>query len=182
MNNIRPIILIIVSVGLFYFYLFPEYVVIENLRAERDKYDNVLEKMGELREARKVAALKLEEFSVTDLDKLEKMLPGRLDLTQLILDLDNIALRHRIIMKDIKTAEIGEEPVGRGEATVSAKPYKTVSVTFNAETSYANFISFLSDVEESLRVMDVISVKIKTDSENPSVQNYTASIYTYWLK
>jgi len=96
--------------------------------------------------------------------------------------LDNIALRHRVIMKDIKTVEIKEEPAGRGEETSKNKPYKIVSVTFNADTSYAGFVSFLSDIEESLRVMDVISIKIKTDSKKPSIQNYTTTIYTYWLK
>jgi Tfp pilus assembly protein PilO len=182
MKSILPIILLAVSVGLFYFYMRPQYANLAELRLERGRYEEVLSKSAELRVIREELRNKLESFSGTDLEKLEKTLPEGSDIVQLVLDLDSLAVKRGIVMRNIKTSDVSEKVGRRGIEVESNEPYKVIAITFSFQSLYSNFVSFLRDLETSLRIMDVVSINIDPNTEQPLLQDYDVTINTYWLR
>ncbi|TSC59434.1 MAG: Uncharacterized protein G01um1014107_341 [Parcubacteria group bacterium Gr01-1014_107] len=179
MKNILPILLLVLSALLFYFYIGPRYSKIQALSLERENYDDILSKSAELREIRRELQDKLNNLSPAVLERLEKTTPRGTDIPQLVLDLDSLALKHGIIMRQISTQET--EGTGRGRQTESPKSYKMLAVTFHFEASYANLTSFLKDLETSARIIDVVSLKVNPNKEEPLIQSYDLTLHTYWL-
>lgn len=184
MKNIIPILIIIATIGLSYIYVFPQYRNIKTLWADGRSYDDVLTKSAELRQMRGELRERLGNFSSADLDRLSKMMPAGDDIVQLILDLDNLARRYNILMQNIKTSEDGDQTTGNRNTTSEppSTPYKVISISFNFDGTYLNMLSFLRDIEDSLRIMDVASIKVKTNKDAPEIQNYEFLINTYWLR
>src|SRR3989344_894211 len=178
MKNFLPIILIIVSIVLGYFYLKPKYSEVVGLRLERDGYDQVLDKSVELRQIRDELSAKIDSFPQSDLDRLERMMPGEVDVVQLVLDMNNMAVKHGIIMRDIKSSEISDTPARRGEAARPQTPYKVLALSFSFESLYNNLGPFLRELEQSLRIMDIASVSVKPSKTQPSIlQDYELTVH-----
>ena len=179
MKNSLPIVFIVLALGLFYVYLSPQYSNIKLLSSERANYDDILEKSVELRDLREQLRNKMQGFSSTDLNRLEKMIPQEVDPTQLILDLDNIARRYGIVMYDTNTEILGVSKNGKNNSDSESKsndPYDTLSLSFNFTSSYENFVSFMADIESSLRIMDVSAVDITVDEEDPRQPNFEVTV------
>lgn len=194
MKNSFPILLIIVSIGLFYLYINPQYKIVKDLRAEKAGYDEVLDKSKELRQLRSELAEKYGRISADDLDTLQKMIPEKTDLVRLVLEIDNIALKSGISIKGIKASEYGgtqSSRRGNVEADQSTgKKYKTLAVTFSWISKYDNVTDFLRELETSLKIIDIVSVKVggtgakspsSKETSSPNEQDYDMTIHTYWL-
>ena len=180
MKNTLPIFLIAVALGLFYLYISPKYSEIGTLQAERDNYDEILSKSVELRQIRAELGEKTSRFSESDLAKLDKMIPVQMDLVRLILEVDSLALQHAIVIHDIETSSTDDE-VG-GETERAPSEYKTLALTFGFETDYSNLGGFIKDIEDSLRIMDLVKIEVSTNKERPSFQDYQMTLNTYSLE
>lgn len=181
MKSYLPILLIVASVGLGYLYLRPMYFDVTDLRKESQRYDDVLSKSVELREVREQLSVKLESFSPADLENIEKMIPENLDIVHLILDMNNVAIRHGIVMQDINSNQVSSRNNRRGASPSSDEKYETMAVNFMFQSQYENFTNFLRDLEESLRVIDVVSMDINPVTADPNTQLYQLTVHTYWL-
>jgi len=181
MKNTLPIFLIAVALGLFYLYISPKYSEIGTLQTERDNYDEILSKSVELRQIRAELGEKTSRFSESDLAKLDKMIPVQMDLVRLILEVDSLALQHAIVIHDIETSSTDDE-VGGGETERAPSEYKTLALTFGFETDYSNLGGFIKDIEDSLRIMDLVKIEVSTNKERPSFQDYQMTLNTYYLQ
>ncbi len=185
MRNFFPIIIIAATIGLVYIYVWPQYNNLKTLMADGRNYDEILAKSAELRQIRENLREVIRDLPSAELDRLAKMIPAGSDNVQLILDVDNLARRRGIVLENFKSSFSEDEvAAGRGaEASPGASSlYNTMTLTFKFGASYENLLLFLRDLEDSLRIMDILSIKVKTDSERPTVQNYEMSLRTYWLK
>lgn len=173
-----PIILIVAAVGLFAVYTNPTYQSTKALSAKVDSYNNALDKSKELRAVRDSLLSKRNTFSPDDVQKLQKVLPDNVDNIRLIIDINNIASRHGLALAGVDVGSIGEA----SKTTVSAGSVGSVgnvSIGFSVTTSYDNMLSFLNDLEHSLRLIDVTSLGFTMAANDSSV--YTFTIRTYIL-
>ena len=173
-----PVFLLIVSVGLFLGYTDPTYKDIKSLVAEEQKFDDALNKSKELQEARDTLLSRYNEFSPSDLEKLRKLLPDNVDNVRLILDIDGIASRYGMRTKNVATTRSAAS--AEGVIGTTGKSYDTVTLSFSVTATYQNIISFLKDIEKSLRIVDVTELSLK-DSKG-SLYEYNISVETYWLR
>ena len=171
MKRLASLILIIFSIGIFYAYINPHYKKIKELRVEKAQYENVLDKAKELRQVREELATTLASFKKSDLEKLEKFIPLEVNIARLINDIDALASKQGIKIKTIKT----EEKAGAKDTN-----YKLVELNFAADMPYQKLAVFIRDLEDSLRMIDVVKVSIKTDETGNIKNNLT--LRTYWLK
>ena len=123
---------------------------------------------------------KYNSFPVTDLDRLERMLPNNVDNVRLILEIDQISSRYGMPVRNITISgdagnKKGGDLIGRDEKT-----YGSVVLTFSIDGSYSNFISFISDLEKSLRIVDIQNISIS--ASDGGAYHYDIGIRTYWLK
>ncbi|HEY4512468.1 MAG TPA: type 4a pilus biogenesis protein PilO [Candidatus Paceibacterota bacterium] len=179
MKSLIPIILILASLGLFMFFTNNEYQNVKSLQIEIASYDKALGKSREVLKKRGELQAKYAQFANSDLDALKKLLPDHVDNVQLILDINGIARKHNMAVSKIK---ISEDASGSQNAPIGPdiKTYSSILVSFRTKSSYPDFIAFIKDLEQGLRLVDITNLSFK---EEPSDNNeYSVTIRTYWLK
>lgn len=183
MNLITPIFLIIASVGIFYGYINPNYrgenvpMNIEKLMQERKKYTEALNNSNDLISVRNSLVEKSNMIPADNLERLKKLLPDHVDNARLIIDIDGIASKHGL---NIRNLEIGNDVGGQGELGPDNNPYGTITLKFNVIAPYDKFRTFVKDLEESLRIIDVVGISF--NSTETGYYDYGVTIKTYWIK
>lgn len=184
MRTVLPILLIILAIGLFAVYTNPAYQNtggIKDLQAQAAEYDQALSQSSDLRSARDQLLAKRNTFSTDDVRKLERILPDNVDNIRLIIDIQNIAARYGLQVKNVAlgatSADAQNQPlsVGTGNQSIG-----TVDLGFAVNATYENFLAFLNDLERSVRVVDVESIGFTAGSGD--LNTYTLQIKTYWLR
>jgi hypothetical protein len=103
---------------------------------------------------------------------------------RLIIDITNIAKAEGLTLTNISIS--GPDTTG-GKAVAGAlgpqeSPYGTVAFSFGIATTYEKFKQFLSDLEHSLRVMDITGITFGESSSVTGVTVYSVQGQTYWLR
>ena len=172
-----PIILIVAAIGLFVVYTNPTYQKTKVLTEQVTAYNNALDKSQELRSVRDKLLSKRNTFSSDDVQKLHEMLPNNVDNIRLIIDINNIASRHGLTLSGVNIGTIGGSSKNSLAAGNTAGTVGNVDIGFGVTTSYEGMLSFLQDLEHSLRLVDV--EKLTFGAGNSST--YGFGIRTYWL-
>jgi len=190
MNLIAPIIFLIASAGIFFGYVDPNYkgksdfvesdyttYGVKQLQIEKIQYDNTAQNSNEVTKRRDMLVAKRNNIITTDQEKLQKFLPDNIDNVKLILEISDIASKRSLTIRNIaiggntkKTDTIGPDNSAFG----------TVSLKFNVISSYDNFLNFLNDLENNLRLVDVTDISFS--STDSGFYEFSFSINTYWLK
>jgi len=190
MKGITPVILIALSIGIFIYYIRPQYDQIKVLQAEEVRYDEALAAAGQLSSLKNNLVDKYNSFSTTDLRRMQKFLPKQIDDVRLVLDVNTIALENKIELTDIEIQDLSQATntsgSGRSGSSRIQEPaapagVSVLSLSFSFESDYKNFLNFLIDLESSLRVMDVTELTFE-ESDTSGNYNFSVSLQTYWLK
>jgi hypothetical protein len=198
MKLFLPTLLIILAGVIFFWYIDPTYASITALRAQESQYDEALSKARDLQAIRDQLLARYNTFSQTDLERLQKLLPDHIDNVRLILDLDSMASKYGMRVRDVSidttgsgvtatkvVAAAGGSVGGSAAAPASqqlgpsSQPYESVILSFSVSGTYDTFRQYLSDLEKSLRLSDVIGVSfVPTDA---GIYDFTVHLKTYWL-
>ena len=196
-----PIILIGATVGLFLLYTKPLYRDISSLRIDQTSYDEALNNSKILESERDKLTAKYNSFKPEDLGKIEKFLPDNVDNIRLILELEKIASPYGMTLKDVKYENANKKDIKEtgkltsgaviagGEASSSSrKDYGIWNLEFSTVGTYANALNFMKDLENNLRIVDIVSVQFSSDTgtgvnlSTTGSYKYSFKIKTYWLK
>lgn len=181
MNTLIPIFLILISGGLFAAYTNPTYQDVKALQAKAAEYDQALTQSSKLRSARDQLLARRNTFSTDNVRKLERILPDNVDNIRLIIDMDNIAARYGLKIKNVVLGATSAAPgsqvaaVGQGSQVVGS-----VELGFSVDATYDNFAAFLQDLQKSVRIVDVESIKFSAGTGD--LNTYGLQIRTYWLR
>lgn len=178
---ILPIILVTAAVGLFVVFTNPTYQSIKGLRTQAAQYDDALDKAQELRSIRDGLLSKRNLFNENDISRIEHALPNNVDNIRLIIDINNIAARHGLSLSSIAVSGVSDSSTDRSALAVGASGDEvgSVGVNFSVNASYDDFLSFLHDLEHSLRIVDVESIEFSPGAG--ALSTYSVSVRTYWL-
>ncbi len=181
---IAPFFFIVVAVGLFFTYIDPAYKQLQALRALDARLDNALTRSKELTEVREALLQRYSSIADADLARLKKLLPDSVDNVRLIIDIDNVASRYGMRIKNF-AFPVSVDDVGGATQEVPQGPVGVAEITFVTSGTYADFSAFLYDLERSLRLLDVRSVHITAGSEagqSTGTHQFNVSLQTYWLR
>lgn len=210
MSNIVSTILIVASVGIFWSYVSPTYGAvtgraelkgrsIQELREESTRYLDALNKTKEIEQARTGLLKKYNDISAKNREDIEKLLPDHIDSVRLIIDVNNIASKYNMSLKNIGLSESdsgtastpaapvalpapgGLEPPGMASLSIgpsSGAHFKATELRFGVTGSYEDFRAFLRNLEQSLRLVDVTSISFSAPGD---AYDYTFAILTYRL-
>lgn len=194
MSNLISIILISASLALFFGYVSPTYGAltgqadlharsISELKEEQSHYEDALEKTREIETARTGLLEKYNKISPKDRERIEKLLPDHIDSVRLIIDVNNIASQYGMTLKNITLTDAAGEQ-GSTPAASAIGPQeervKSVGLKFSITGSYANFRTFLKDLEQSLRIVDVRTIAFNSGKDDQ--YSYSVTLSTYKLK
>lgn len=210
-KTILSIILFILAGGLLFAYASPTYSKTQEVLAEVAQYNEANDKVREVQELRNALTAKYQQLSPQNIARLQSLLPDHVDNVKLVLDIDGIAARRGIRIGNV-VARREEDKKGGGNdtpslgiesATLDAQKYRSLVLEFNVIAPYNDFILFMRDLEQSLRIVDLVSLKMSPAAERtpgsnlpaelrglaassvtpggPAEYTYSVSIKTYWL-
>ncbi|MDE2071274.1 MAG: hypothetical protein KGI70_00885 [Patescibacteria group bacterium] len=180
---ILPIMLVAAGVGLFILWTSPQYATAQGIKNQTAAYDDALAKSAELKGLRDQLLSKYNTFSTDDIKKLTRVLPDNVDNIRLIIDINNIASRHNLTLKNVQLGAVSDSSQSRSATAVgsSGDPVGSVQVGFAVNASYDDMITFVTDLEHSLRLIDIQKLDFNAPSDNGPTTDYTFTIRTYWL-
>jgi hypothetical protein len=182
MRLLIPIILVIAAGLLFFIYTDPKYQEVKELRAQEAEYNQALTQARELQEVRNKLISKRNTFSPDDLRKLERLLPDNVDNIRLIIDIDTIAGRYGLRIRDVSVSAPMSSREERGATAVgdAGDAVGSVELGFSVSARHEDFIRFLADLERSVRIVDVKSAAFSVGQGDLTA--YSLEITTYWLR
>jgi len=172
-----PSILLAITALLFWAYIDPQYQTVKTLRAESQSYEAALASFREIQSVRDELTSRYNTFSPDDVTRLERLLPDTVDNVRLVLDINNIAGRYGLVIKNVRLSSLAKDPNKLGPEN---QEYGTLVLQFSVTASYSNFVAFTKDLEDSLRVVDVSGISFKTGESQ--LADYDVAVQTYWLK
>jgi hypothetical protein len=184
MRFLLPLILVAASIGLFVLYTNPAYQGpggVKSLQAQVASYDDALNKSQELKSVRDQLLSKYNTFASENKEKLLDMLPDNVDNIRLVIDINNIASRHSLAVKNLELGNTENSKAVRNAAALggSGSSVGSVNLGFTVTADYDRFLAFLSDLEHSLRLVDIESISFDVSQTN--INDYSIKIRTYWL-
>lgn len=183
---LTPILVLGLALVSFFYFTAPVLTEIDGLKAKRLELTAALDNATKL-EGRQRELLDLENaMDQNDLDNLKQLLPNNIDNVRLIIDINNIAKKRGLAVRNpsiTKEAEpsggapAGQSNIAAGKETSSKN---SVAISFSVSSSYEILKLFLDDLEHSLRIVDLESLSFTGNDKN--VFDYKISLRTYWLK
>lgn len=179
MSRTATLVLILLAFGLFYTFTSSQWEILKDKQNLAADYQSVINNVASIADTRDKLLTNYNAIPKTQMDKLARALPDNVDTVNLAVDLNNIASRYGISIKNIKI----ESNVDNAQLLVLpqfAGPYEKTTISFGFIANYTNFMSFLKDLEKNLRIMDMRSASFKITET--SLYEYQLTIDTYWLR
>lgn len=177
-----------IAAGIFIFFgeTKGNYEKVKTKISEMEALDNALVVSRQVKATRDNILAQYNEISQIDIDRLNIMLPSQPESVKIIIQLDSMLRKKGMILKsiDIKgqdkaslEAELTKAVAGtRSDADM----FSTLPISINISGSYEAFYSFLKDVEQSLRLIDIKKANFTSVDNNVYTFNLEAVIY--WKK
>lgn len=200
MSNLISIILLLASIGMFVFYINPLYTgatgekdfaarSIQELKADDTQYVDALDRTTKYELTRQNLLNISRSISSADRAKLAKLLPDQIDTVRLIIDVSDVADNYNLFLQNIGISGEAEgsqskskaQPAGGSLLAQGNTKYDSITLSFSVTGSYDDFFSFITDLEQSLRLVDIISVSFSSTGAVDS-QKYDFTVQTYKLK
>lgn len=196
-KTIFALIGLILAGGIFFMYTKPTYagpamgsgVSIGELQAQIQQYEEALEKAAQLQQLKQKLLTRYNSFNPDDINRLQTMIPDHVDNIGLILELDNLASHYGMALENV---DVSSDAAAQGQgAAVGAigggnQKYESLTLSFGTYGTYEDFLSFLLDLESSLRLVDLVSLTVEQNSDaaqkGERTYHYDIKLKTYWLK
>ena len=182
MKNIISIIVIVISLAAFVLVVKPQYEKNKELVVRSEELNQVLKNARKLQMIRDSLLSKQKELSKSDLARLEKLIPESVDNVKLIIEFQKIAERYGLEIQTATTAknESNEDGGVNQNFDISTRDYGTITLNFDLTGRYDQFLNFLADIEDNLRITDLRTLTIS--GGDSGFYEFSLSIETYWLK
>jgi Tfp pilus assembly protein PilO len=182
LSNIVSSILIITAIGLFFGYSKSEYsspdiadandfneLSIRALKLRETQFNDAFQKLREIEKVRSELLTKFNSVTKEEKDKLAKAIPGHIDTVRLIIDINTAAGKYGMTTENLRISsanQSGESADPGSGASGSQGLYSYVDFGFSVSGTYEDFLAFLSDLQDSLRIIDVRDIKIGTSDSS----------------
>ena len=185
-----PIIFLIASGGLFFGYINPTYTKdtgsskweeksVKELRFDEQEYKEALETKAQIERIQNDLLKKYNNLS-KQRDRMAKLLPEHIDTVRLIIDINTLAGDYGMALKNISLEEKTDTKNSKNSIGPNDKRYDSLDLSFSVTGSYDDFLNYLSNLEESLRIVDIISVSFTAGVD--SAYEYKVKLRTYKMK
>jgi len=186
MQRLLPIVLVIAAIGLFFVYTSPAYTgPVTEARLEVQSLNGALDAANAFKDNERKLTEERDALPADGLARLSALLPDNVNNIQLILDLDALAARSGVRLSNFNVGEQttdGSAVAGEGEGLPvdTTSPYGFIDITVTAEGTYSAFRTFLEAAEKSLRLLDLVSLNVKSSATG--VYTYDMTFRIYWLQ
>jgi Tfp pilus assembly protein PilO len=177
---IAPFLLLIASVGLIFSYIQPAWENLTTFQALEVRLQEAVQQSERMLGTLATLQNKYESFPPEQVRRLNQLLPDDVDAVRLIIDIDTLADTHDLTLSNFQVPYINTSNVAAESNTV-----QSAVMSISAKGSYAGFKDFLFEVEESLTLLDVVSLNVNAgvaDEITGAIEpTYALDLQTYWF-
>lgn len=183
MKSLTPILVVLISVFMYFFYIVPMADNVKLLAQKNSEYKSIIQQAKDLTIKRDDLLQKYNDLTQEDVDKLNKSIPTKFDSVVFVNDMTALASQNQVLIDSFNISDNRSD--AREENTGEEQPlYRTTTVSFKITGQYTDVLSFLNNLERSLRIIDVIGIEVSIiDSVKAnSPVDVLLKINTYSLK
>lgn len=180
MSNISILAYIVLTLSISYAFIYPSVGEISGLLEEKQKYSDYVGMVNNIENKKDELLTEFNNISEEDKKDIETILPDSLDFVRLISQIDAVAANYGISIDKISSREVDPSVGSSIEEAGPSRPYQSSIIGFSSIASYEKFNEFMIELEKSLRILDVKSVKIGVQEDG--LYSYDVEFETYWLK
>jgi Tfp pilus assembly protein PilO len=176
-----PILLVIISIGLYFSYLDPAIGKIRMYQELHEKLTQTALQYKQLNTEMDTLQQKYEKISIQDEEVLNQILPDTIDPVRLILVLSRMILNSNL---SINSFELPRWDKGNQILTeVRVGELQTSVLSIQVEGEYEQFKQFLKTLESSKRIIDIVGIEVENDTKSGTntKQIYNVTMRVYWL-
>jgi hypothetical protein len=199
LRYISSLLLIGIGVAVILLFTNPLYQSIGELKSKQTIYNDALGNSKALENERDKLTAKYSTINPANIVKIKKLLPDSVDNIRLILEIEALAAPYGMAVRDVKysvapkdtTEESSSGGVisgGSDRGQSKNQNYGSWDLEFSVTSSYNNFLNFTKDLENNLRVVDIVSIDFTSASNmgnsasSSEIYRFSYKIKTYWLK
>lgn len=153
------------------------------------KYNSQKAEITVVEDELKAATNKLESIKATRLtletlkpitNQLFIAVPGDKDSPNLVTELEAIALKNKILIPSIQISDSTVTPTtGNSQNVAVASSANSVLISFAVNGSFDNLNALITSIEKDIRFMNVKSLSIASNEEDPGNMSLTIQIEAY---
>ncbi len=178
-SRIFPILALVLSVGIFYVYIYPLWNgKISATKSTLSEDAHALSAANQYASQENLLTSQRDAISTTSLARLNEFLPDSVNQVGLILDLNGLVKQSGLTFTGISATQNATSSALNATDAQSSE-VGSVDITVSATGTYNDFMNFLHSVENSEQLLDVQDLTV-TGSET-GVYTYSIRIQTYWL-
>lgn len=193
MKQSLPFILIALAVVIFFAFIDPQNKEVQALLKQKQDNDTMLGLAQDLQDKRKILDDAYGNITVEERQRLIKLLPDTVDNVRLMRDINNIAEQRGLLIRNIAVTREGEKKENTQRNTITSvdatSDVGTITLSFSVTSPYDKFISFMKDLEQALRVVDIRALEVSPNSTTGTAAQSQNALYTfaitldtYWLR
>lgn len=194
MRYITLIIFIVLTCGFASLYTLPLWRDTQALSATIATGSERLSTADSLAKSRADLISKYNSIPKADLDNLTTLLPDNVNNIRLIIQVDSLATKNGLsVLQNVTYTthdSTTDDPKASAKAAAARPPYEPFTISFETIGTYKNFLSFVSDIEKNLRLLDIQQVDFTpvppaNAKDAPSANgliSYKVKVSTYWLR
>lgn len=181
MKTILSIIMILASIGGFILYIAPTYSDAQTVDDKKAEYLELLANARQLEERRDKLLQIYNGISLSDVDRLERMLPTNPDNVKLILEIDGLAKAQGLSLQNVKIKDAEDSKTQQKVGQKTNPDIGTLTLEFTTIGSYPGYVNFIGTLEKNLRIMNVKKSSFIAPDDKTNYQ-FQTTVETYWIK
>ncbi len=183
-RTITPLFSIIIALLIFFFFSQPKFAEIKQTQSEAAQYLTAASKAEEINAELSQKLTEKRAYPVEALERLDALVPESIDEIKILNDLNEMAKSHNMLFGNVTVTKpepfTGAEPVAvTSTQVVDYADLVTTDISFSLIGSYEQFKDFLSDLEQSIVMLEVL--KITFTAGEGSLQQYEISARVFSL-
>lgn len=150
------LLLLIASLATFVFLGLPQWQAFQELRIQQTVLDRIALNAGEVIGLRNQLLDRYNAVFAEDKARLEAILPGEASQETIMSLLQELALRHGLLLKKITIRETTQQnPL---VANVQKKLYDELTIDMGIAGTYQSFQAFLASIEQNARLLEIETI------------------------
>ena len=181
-GTLTPILSIVVAILAYLFYTQPEYDKVLALKDNIAKHEEAVSKYTEFNSEMSRLQTKMNGISQSDKERLQLLIPTKIDTTHLLVDLEKIAEESGVLFGNVEAEEEQHARELTDEELFNSSSIDTTTLTstdisFAIIGNYEQFKGFLKKLEGSLPLFEITEISLETSEE--TFQQFEVSIRAF---
>ncbi len=147
---------------------------------EKRDFNTALENSRKLMEDRDNLIKIYNDIPDSDLIRLDKLIPSNVEKMELVVEIENLIKKHGFSLKDIQVDISSADSKNSRALLAKESVFDAIYLDLSFMGSYRPFLSFVSDLENDLRIMDIESLSFSSGEDDQ--YEYSMRIKTYSKK